>query len=1073
MKRFFLTILVLCGVLLIAGGLFLKKGMHVKSLSAGPVTFSNVSLQWNAKLELDIERLFVASLQDGDGNGAPHDLSFMNAIVPLVRCIDLLFSRISIATISGGGMEGSLLYESSLAQFTLSSQEVDVRGIVRLEEGVLIADIPKIKSDKFHSQAAGVVRLDLDSAWGSGEFTVNLADSLPVNLSFIFDQEQLSFKGVEAGKITDITPFVDLFGLEFSIQKWITDYLSGTRYSLKSFAGSFPWKNPMVLAETFVAEVRVDECQYSFAPGLDAIQSEYADVLFKKGVLIITPHNSSFYGQDGEKSWLDINFNDPDNILLTAHILTHARANQDIVNVLNYYNIPLPVLQTEGETDVDLTLSINLKSELVTAHGVFQINDGRVDYSGANYGVKDARILLDTNRITFEQLEVSLEQMFVVDITGVYDASTANGDLDISLQECAVAVGKSQLVLNGEETKPKLRYTMSPGMATVTAEASSWNIGGLPLNIGSFSTSFSPDDLSGRVSALSLSVPPFISTEISGTFSLKEQRMDLLSTVVHCRINDLKLQDRLDGLIIQYDKGLTVRSVKESQWLLNDVPVTLSPAEFKFSDTLFSVTGAGVDYGEVFGGIVSGSFNYLSQHGEFLLEEFNIQEKSVGRFFNPNRAISVEVDGNEANLLLKVPELEVEVSVREGREWSLQLRNLAAVYDHSPILQQYLVKNGMLIIGSKDGGGYRFSADIPYDYALLAQDAVPVDRYQIEGEAGANGIRATVNETLNLVYDDKINIVSKGLTFNVPAILKLLKDIPGIMETDSGEQNRIAVTLDSSETGLFFSPERQLLADTITLQYGDGQGTLQLLHGATGRISLEGEGKTFSLTGEGLNDVFMNGLFPASEFHGGSMSMVAKGAWNDFTAIAKIKNTVLKEFKSLNNILSMINTIPALVTFSLPSYSTTGLAVDRIVAGIKMKEGVATFETLGLDSPEMTIRGTGWLDVPKQSLDMDLNLITGAKKNVNKIPLVGYILVGKKKKPSIMVELSGDLFDPKVEYSTFREVASVPFQILYRTLALPAHLVSTVFDVDDEVDFQENGWTPDEEELMIEGETNK
>ena len=77
---------------------------------------------------------------------------------------------------------------------------------------------------------------------------------------------------------------------------------------------------------------------------------------------------------------------------------------------------------------------------------------------------------------------------------------------------------------------------------------------------------------------------------------------------------------------------------------------------------------------------------------------------------------------------------------------------------------------------------------------------------------------------------------------------------------------------------------------------------------------------------------------------------------------------------------------------------------------------------------------------------MDLNLITQAKKNISKIPLAGYILVGDEKRPSVTVKISGDLLNPKVENSTVKEVITLPFAILLRTLALPLHLVDSMID---------------------------
>ncbi len=38
MKRFFLTLLLLVTVVLATGGIFLKKGIHLDSFSAGPAT---------------------------------------------------------------------------------------------------------------------------------------------------------------------------------------------------------------------------------------------------------------------------------------------------------------------------------------------------------------------------------------------------------------------------------------------------------------------------------------------------------------------------------------------------------------------------------------------------------------------------------------------------------------------------------------------------------------------------------------------------------------------------------------------------------------------------------------------------------------------------------------------------------------------------------------------------------------------------------------------------------------------------------------------------------------------------
>jgi hypothetical protein len=1047
-KRFLLISSLLICVLLVAGGLFLKRGVTLESFSTGPANLSNISLKWQNKLELQIENLAIEIPQNEAGQQSP-DLSIIEKIVPLVKWVDRFFSKISIQKISASEISGSLLYQTSRSHIKLSSSLLAGRVNIRLDGNTLIADFKDLHSEKFHTRASGGIRFDLKEKSGGGQFSVNITASLPMLIKISLDTKQFSFEGQENGKITTITPFVDLFGLEQNIQQWITEYLTGSRYELKTFKGDFPWSEPLHILESFYAEVRVHDCEYTFAPGLEAIKSDYGDVVFQKGVLVILPHDATFYGQDTEDSWLDIDFNDPDNILLTAKILTHAQANQDIINLVKYYDIPLPFLQTEGKTKTDLTLTVNLETEQVTAHGTFIIDDGRVDYSGENYGVKNAVIGLDDTVITFKQLEVSFEDMFVADVKGLFDAEKDTGALDIVLLEGSFEMGGSVLALDSLADKPTVHCEIHPEGSIVTGSASSWTLGVLPLQFGSFtSTGFSLDELSGKLTPTLLSFQGGVSAEVSGSFSISDQVFDMQAKLLKCEVNDLTLVESQEPLTVQYDNGLKIRCAKESKWLLNDVPLILAPSEFRLEGNVYSMTGGSIAYGDYFESDISGHYNHETKQGIFQLEKLVIKEESFGNLLTPDETVSVEIDGREDKLLFTVPALDIEFSSDAKKGWSLIFRDLAAVYDLSPILQQYMVDAGSLAVVSKnDGQWYRFSANISYRYALLAKDGKPVSQYIVYGKAGSDGLTATINDDVQLSYTDKILISSKGSFFNLPGIIQLIKDYSEAMPEESKEEMKLQCRLEAEDTGVILMDDRTVLADRISLEYISGHLKGQLKHGA-GSVSMDIEDKEFSIAGEKLNETFMDALIPGSDFKKGSMAVAAKGNFDEYSVVVKITDTVLKEFNTLNNILAMVNTIPALITFSLPSYSLKGLPVDSLVAGLTIKGGMGTFDTLELESPEISMLGAGWIDFVREQIGMDLNLITRAKHNINKIPLVGYILVGKEKRPSITVKVSGDLLNPDVEHSIFQEVATQPFSMVFRTLALPGYLASRIFGLE-------------------------
>ncbi len=1046
MRRFVLGIAVLFCVMVLTAGLFLKKGIRLEGGSIGPVHFTTVTLVWKKKLELDIQSLLLA-IPEKRQEQKLFDLDLLDRIVPTVLWIERIFSRIEVQELRVAEGKGGFQYEAGGYHLNMTSPLGTFRTDVNLVEHSLVAFFEVLTSENYSTRASGQMHFDTKSRVGRGRLNINFADSLPIALDLDFDMDQLSFSGKESEIITGIKPFVDLFGLSPSIQKWITDYLSGDRYTLKSFSGSFPWNDPLVLVDTFLAEVRVDGCEYTFAPGLEPIKTDFTDVLFQKGVLIITPNRGSFYGQDTEDSWLDIDFNDPDNILLIARIVTHARVNRDIVNLVEYYDIPLPFLQTDGTTAADLTITVNLNKELVTAKGVFEIVKGAFSYNGQEFAVENTRIVLDDSRVDIETLRLRLADILMADIQGSFDAAAGTGEYDIDIQECRVMLGNKELTLDDSAPRPHLHYSVTAQSALVTAGASAWKAGGLSLTLGSFSTPFSLKTLSGEISRTTFAAPPYFDTEISGTFSLQKQTLDLQASLLHCKVKGLELARAVSGLKIGFDRELTIRSTEESMWRLNTVPVTLFPSEFSFSDTLFSVRNGKIQYGTMFESAISGHFNHLSRTGEFLLEDLDIQEESIGHFLSPDDGLTIKVDERDEGLLLEIDALGMSITAGEDNSWVLLFKDLATVCNHSPLLQRYKLNTGRFELVSKGGGAYTFSAELVYPYALLVEDGKPVDLYRIHGSyEEKDGLRAVVNDGVTISYKDVLKIRSQDISFNAPAIIKFSEYLSGLSEKDSGASLQLSGSIEAQNASIVLSPERQLPADTIHLQFSGKKTSIQLDH-HQGKITFDIDEDTgFVLAGSGLDDDFMNGMFPGATFSSGTLSLAAKGEFDDFTAMFQVENTILRDFKGLNNILALVNTIPALVTFSLPSYSTKGLPVDRITAGFEVKEGVARFSSLSLESPEISMAGKGWIDFPVKKIDMDLNMITRAKQNVNKIPLVGYILVGKEKRPSITVKVTGDLYDPKVQYSAFKEVVTEPFYMLYRTLALPAYLVAPMIE---------------------------
>ncbi|MFW2368579.1 MAG: AsmA-like C-terminal domain-containing protein [Desulforhopalus sp.] len=1038
-----------------AAGLLLKTGVSLNSFELAGVKLSGFTLVWRDKLELQVESFVF----DGRGSEGPprlagdlqQNLDGAKKAFKVAPYLIKMFSSLHISSFSVDQWRGAIHLDRNAAPgdsfVTLGSKDLEFQSEMKLTEGTLILDINKGDIKIFDAQATGQVRIDSRQRQVSGSILVNFADVLPISLEFTADKNELVFTGKEGGRISAIKPLVDLFKLDQDIQVWITEYLVGSRYNLKTISGKLPWDNPGVILDTLYGEVRVDDCEYSFATGLEPIKTRYTDVVFDKGVLVITPFESTFYGQGGEESWLDIDFNDADNITLTAYIKTHAKANDDILNLLKYYDILLPFKQTAGKTKADLTLAINLNLLQVEADGTFLIDEGKVAHNDVIYDVRGVAVSLDDSLVTIENINARYGKLFNAKISGMFRGLEGTGELDIIVENFESPVGNSRLRLDTTKKQPTIVYRILQDSQFVEATASSWYLDEQQFNLGPFSSPFSFEELSGTLPTTRLKIPPGITAEISGPINLSNLQASLQCKLLEFRMKGITLETT--GLAVNVEQNRSqwrLQTEKPSYWSVNEVPVVLEGTEFIFTGSSFSLTGSRVSYGELLNSKVTGYYDTVKNHGLFLLENLVVREEKIGKLLDVDQGIWVEISKLEKDLAVNIPELDISSTITINGNWSTTFKNLSKLHYYSPLLRKYMVESGTATVWSLTGDKpISFSAVVPYRYPILIKDGKEIEQFLISGSITDQGFEAMVNENLQLDYTDRLVISSKDIHYNIPAINNLLKDqAVQKIENDNGEIE-LSLSFTAERSSLVFTDTIQALADEIHLYHEDGR-TVGHLHHGTGSIELTYENKEFSFEGKDLNDEFMEGLLQGAKCKNGRMSLAAQGTLNKASALFKVEDTLLMDFKPLNNMLAFINTIPALITFSPQEYSTKGLPVSSAITGLVFDGGVARVETFALKSPVITMNGAGEVDFTRNQMDMDFNLITQAKVNINKIPLLGYIFAGKEKRPSITLNVSGGLDDPKVEYSVFREVATLPFSILYRTLTLPYHLVDTMVE---------------------------
>nr|MDA3946978.1 AsmA-like C-terminal domain-containing protein [Helicobacteraceae bacterium] len=223
--------------------------------------------------------------------------------------------------------------------------------------------------------------------------------------------------------------------------------------------------------------------------------------------------------------------------------------------------------------------------------------------------------------------------------------------------------------------------------------------------------------------------------------------------------------------------------------------------------------------------------------------------------------------------------------------------------------------------------------------------------------------------------------------------------------------------------------------------------------GNNGGAFLEYYDKKFFIYGDNLNDKFMDGLAKFSDFKGGKFSFFLTGIDNKIDGVVQIKDTIVKDYKILNNVFALLNTIPALVTFSVPHYTSKGLKVHEGYASFTVEDNVININGFHVKAEEIAFNGTGSVNLTNMTHDVEMSLVTEAGTNLSKIPLLGYILVGKEEDTvTTTITMSGKLEDPVIKNTLAKDIVIAPFNIVKRALTFPVHYVEEAQKAIDEAE---------------------
>ncbi len=421
-------------------------------------------------------------------------------------------------------------------------------------------------------------------------------------------------------------------------------------------------------------------------------------------------------------------------------------------------------------------------------------------------------------------------------------------------------------------------------------------------------------------------------------------------------------------------------------------------------------------------------------------------------------ALSANMDFSQT-FSAKVAPLDISVNAGENGAVNISA-NLSKLVPYAPILTLLDMKNGNISLTiPQNSDSILLSAKVDkLNYPLYYLNKNRVSTLQIEGSIKddelnftdkANKIKLKIaldEGDIDLNISDKFINIDEILESNIPIFKQMREDSSDLQKDSSKDSPKNARNLGKNDSTMNLLIE----GNNLTLGLFDydipfGESMLKVTKNGfvangknkNGIANIILDSGTISIEANNFSADFVNAVFEKDIMEGGTFGVF--GIYRDGRFVGDISafDTTIKEMATLQNILTFIDAIPSLVVFKLPGFSASGYEVDDAQVRVGIDSNYLAIESININGSSVDITGNGVMDLKTHDLNvrLELSTIKSLSSILNKIPIIGFLLLGEDGKITTDLTIKGTLESPQTEISLLEDTAKAPINILKRVFS--------------------------------------
>ncbi len=1042
------TILSFIFLLLLTLFIFLQYGIFVQNVSFSNIKAEQLYIKWDEKITLHVKEITLANTEEKKSSLADYQ-AFFTSLKPRLAYLSL-FQEISLDKVTFNNFNLELKYSEANDGFIkLYSQDVALEGLLAsdgtffhllLKKCEIINKGLKIDGDiVFAAKEA----LELTTA-----LKVTIQDETALKLYTHSNGEKLHYAIESEKKIKNMKQIVALFGFAPELKYWIDDAIVLSSLELQALYGWLEYEKMKDAYLNIYAKAVANDLIYTYDPKVAPIRTKMTDLEFKNGVLFIRPQNAYSYDFFLDKSWLKIDFTTKEE-LLTLHLLFKGQANKDLLHLLNNYEIKLPFVQTKGMIDTDLTLEINLMTLDVEAVGDFYAKESQIHYLGLDIDILDAYVVLKNSDVKVKDMKAAYKDIATATVALDLQAKKSIGKLDFAFD--TITFADKNLSLVPSEKPLSVTYFIDEKQDYLKIAKSRWNYKEHIVDVDATKALFDIKNLKAKIPSTNIKVEGIATATLLGDISFESQEAFFDLNLLTLNYLGFGINETPKLQIGYKEETTTIASKNPLSLILNGDKTLLHNVTLAISDDFIKFNKTAFTYGDILNATASLNYNRKNETATIDISKFSLQNETFGTIFESEDKTQLLLENKKNKISITSKEYQFRY-VHSDNEWLFEIDSLQNIAQKSEILQKHNLDNGNFKAQKKSNEqDILFWLQTDYKHKVIIEENKPVESYSLVGayDTKTGYVKAKINDLIAIDLEDTLKIKANNLVINIDEAINIFdsNDTDEDVQAAKKEENKksLPVSIQTTDCSLYLSENRSIISDSIYFTYNNDMLHGELRH-QNGKANFLLREKKFYLMGGNFNDLFMENLFANSKFRGGEMEFYISGPLKEYDGTIHIKDTTILDYKILNNVLAFVNTVPSLITFSLPGYNINGVKAKEAYMKFKLQDEKYKISDIYLNSKEIEIVGAGEASIKENSINLDLNLKTQLGSSFSKIPLIGHILLGNET-ISTSLRVTGALDDPDVKTQVTKDIVIAPFNIIKRTLMYPFEM----FRKEDEV----------------------